>query len=174
MVDGVQDQLDRDIRIELKEKYLTLIKRLGYTVTFDLDKEVNDPMYDLQLLVTRVDQDSDNEFTRKKYITFMIPFTSILGLRNFRSMYVDGNRDSEVKFVQGVKNRMLEYTLDDVIAVLLSEGLHIQQIYQFKQGKGRLYLNRDIISLICNSLNTKGSPLENKYIREKRIGIRRQ
>jgi hypothetical protein len=169
----MDDILPREIRLELKDEYIKLIKRLGYTITFDLDTVCDDPLYDLQFLITRIDEDAD-EFTRKKYITFMIPFQSILGFRNFKRMYIDGNRADQAKFSQGVKNRMLEYTLDDVVAVLLSEGMHIQTIYQFKQGKGRLYLNREIIETLCTSLNTKGSPLENNYIRQKRIGERRQ
>ena len=173
MGEVLPDILPRDERIELKEKYMKLIKRLGYTITYDLDEEVDDPLYDMQFLITRIDEDAD-EFTRKKYITFMIPYRSILSLRNFKRMYEDGTREDQAKFSQGVKNRMLEYTLDHVVAVLLSEGMHIQTIYQFKQGKGRLYLNRNIIETLCTSLNTKGSPLENHYIRQKRIGERRQ
>jgi hypothetical protein len=104
----------------------------------------------------------------------MIPFTSALGFRNFDSMYINGQREAQAKFSRGVRNRMLEYTMDDVVAVLLSEGMHIQDIYQFKQGKGRLYLNRSIIETLCTSLNTKGSPLENPYINKKNIAERQK
>jgi hypothetical protein len=89
-------------------------------------------------------------------------------------MYVEGKREEQGKFSQGVRNRMLEYSMDDVVAVLLREGMHIQDIYQFKQGKGRLYLNRQIIETLCTSLNTKGSPLENPYMNKKNIAERQK
>ena len=167
------DKLDRETSMELKTQYIKLIKNWGYTITYDLDEGCEDPLFDLQFLITRVDKDAD-EYNRKKYVTFMIPFRSVLGFRNFKSMYVEGNKESQMKFSQGVRNRMLEYTMDDVVAVLLSEGMHIQDIYQFKQGKGRLYLNRNIIETLCTSLNTKGSPLENAYINKKNIAERQK
>ena len=167
------DQLPRDERLELKPKYIKLIKHWGYNVTYDLDEGCDDPLYDLQLLITRIDEKAD-VYNRKKYIAFMIPFTSILGMRTFKSMYVEGSREEQGKFSQGVRNRMLEYSMDDVVAVLLREGMHIQDIYQFKQGKGRLYLNRQIIETLCTSLNTKGSPLENPYMNKKNIAERRK
>lgn len=172
----MEDQLPRDIRMELKEEYLKIIHNMGYKIIYDMDKEVDDPLYDLNLLVTiiRDELDGFNEFTRKRYIPYCISFTSVLGFANFRKFFHRNDRDGQANFVKGIKNRMMEYTMDDVAAVLLNEGMHLPEFYKFKDGKGRLYLNRDIVGKLLESLNLKGSPLESTYIRKKRAAERQK
>lgn len=172
----MQDQLPRDLRIEIKKEYLQIIKNMEYKVTYDMDAEVDDPLYDLNLLVTRVRDPLDgfDDYTKKRYIPYCIGFTSALGFDNFRKVFHRKDRDGQAAFVKGIQNRMMEYSLDDVAAVLLSEGMHLPEFYKFKDGKGRLYLNRAIVGKLLQSLNLKGSPLESQFIRNKRVAERQK
>ena len=165
-------ELDYDEKIDVKKDYLKLISNIGYKVTFDLDKEINDDIYDLQLLLTRVKEDAEDPNTKKRYVTYCISNGSALNFIEYRKFMWSKNREKAAEFSKGVRNRCIEYTLDDIAALLLHRGFHISEFYQFVQGKGRLVLNRKIARTIIHELNFKGSPLENQYMRNKRIAER--
>ena len=70
------------------------------------------------------------------------------------------------KFVEGLHNWMLEYTIDDVSAILLQSGFYLESFYQFINGKPRLKLDPSMIQVLVDEGNMKGSPLKS-YQREK-------
>ena len=150
------DVEDRKI---LKDKYIKIIESLGYKIMFDLDEELSNDIYDIYMLCTR-SVDTESGILRKRYVFLVIPYTSNLSLKSFRDYLPNGDKAKDYdKFVKGLHNYMLEYTIDDVVAILLHVGFNIENFYQFIKGKPRLKLNREMISILVNEGNMKGSPL---------------
>ena len=156
--------MDKEERAKLKRKYIQMINGHGYKIMHDLDPNMDNQMYDINMLCSRVDK--DETICRKKYVFLQIPYTSPLSFNEYKT-YLPGGKNEELlgMFNTGLKNRMLEYTIDDIVAILLHDGYHLEEIYQFVQGKPRLKLNPQIIERLVNDGNTKGSPLENKAMR---------
>lgn len=152
--------MDINERIKLKKSFIQILISYGYKVMYDMDPDSKNEMYDIYMLCSRVDKDAT--VCKKKYVFLQIPYTSPLSLSELKNYLPHGKNEKDIQqFTMGVKNRMLEFTIDDVVAILLHEGYHLEDIYQFVQGKPRLKLNRDIIEKLINDGNIKGSPLQN-------------
>lgn len=147
-------------RAEIKKKYFELITTFGYKILMDLDKSLSDELYDIHVFCSRTDK-SDNTATRKRYVALSIPYTSALSFNEF-TQYEKGQPKEKFRdqFIEGLKNRMVEFTVDDVAAVLLHSGYHLQDFYVFVQGKGRLNFDTNTIIDVCDFLTSKGSPLK--------------
>ena len=157
---------DIEDRKILKDKYIKIIESLGYKIMFDLDKELSNEIYDIYMLCTRT-VDTESGILRKRYVFLAIPYSSNLSLRSFRDYLPNGDKAKDYdKFVNGLHNYMLEYTIDDVIAILLHAGFNVENFYQFIKGKPRLKLDPEMIGILVDEGNMKGSPLE---IKERRL-----
>lgn len=157
--------MDYSTRVDMKERYFRTIKTLGYKVMCDLDPELNNEIYDIFALLSKTDKDA--EINKKKYIFAAIGKSSPLSFKEFKT-YLPGNSKEKLydEFIRGVQNRFaLEYTIDDVAAILLHEGYHLENFYKFVQEKPRLVLTREMIHTIVDEGNKKGSPLENRDMR---------
>lgn len=151
--------MDITLKEKLKKKYIEIINGFGYKLMYDLDKDLKDEIHDLHVLVYRID--NNTLVCRKKYVFLKIPYSSPLSLSEFEKYLPGGNNEKEYnKFVNGVRNRMVEFNIDDVIAMLLYEGYHLEDVYQFIQGKPRLKLNPEIIERLIEVANMKGSPIK--------------
>lgn len=153
--------MDINQRTAIKSKYIELIQGFGYKILMDLDKNLSDELYDIHLFCSRTDKTDDNPTTRKRYVALAIPYTSALSFNEF-TQYEKGQQKENFRgqFIEGLRNRMVEYTMDDIAAVLLHSGYHLQDFYVFVQGKGRLNFNTNTIIDICDYLGSKGSPLK--------------
>lgn len=157
--------MDFEEATDLKKRYTKIINDLGYKVMYDLDDDLEDEVYDIFCLLTRTDKSA--EINKKKYIFAAIGTNSPLSLSEFKLHLPGGPKEKEFSmFRTGIKNRLsLEYDIDDVAAILLHNGYHLEKFYQFIQGKPRLVLDPDMIRVIVDEGNKKGSPLENTAMR---------
>lgn len=152
-------------RKKLKAKFVEIINSIGYKVMYDLDKDLSHQMYDAYMLCTRVVETKDG-LHRKRYVFLVTTYNSSLGFRNMKEFLPGGSREKEYnKFVEGLRNWMLEYTIDDVTAILLQAGFYLESFYQFINGKPRLKLDPSMIQILVDEGNMKGSPLK-AYKRE--------
>ena len=148
--------MNKEEKHELKNKYIEIISSYGYKIMYDMDSDLKDDMFDIYLLCTRVDKSVS--VCQKKYVFLQIAYTSELSLSEFKEYLAKDEKELSL-FKTGIKNRMIEFTVDDIVAVLLHNAFHLEEIYQFIQGKPRLKLNRNIIELLMHEFNMKGSPL---------------
>lgn len=148
--------MTKEERIKIKNEYVDTIRRLGYTVEYDCDKKCVDEMYDLRLFCTKTD--TSRPILQVEYFFFNIPYTSEYSLYQY-NLYKTKRKSAFGEFAQGIQNRMVPYSIDDVIAQLLHLGHHIEEVYTVQNGKLSLKLTGSIIKDLMEKFNTQGSPL---------------
>jgi hypothetical protein len=153
----------------LKQKYLDIIMSFGFKVIYDLDKECNHELYDLYMLLMRKDK-SRKPSQAKRYAFLAITHQSPLSLDEFEMHLPGEKKESEFEqFKAGIRNRLLEYGIDDVIAILLHSGYHLMDVYEGNATLSKVKFTPEMIQLLIEYGNAKGSPLE-IYTRKKNAG----
>jgi uncharacterized protein YfkK (UPF0435 family) len=149
------DQAKRD---EYKEQFLKILKGLGFKVIYDLDKENQHNIYDIYMLVSKNDPDED-EAVRQRFVPLVITYSAELSFMNMGD-YLKRGADGIAEYSHGLENWVaLNYSIDDLVCLLLHSGYHLKDIYQFINGKGRFKFTPSIVKLIVDNMNLKGSPL---------------
>lgn len=171
MIRKVINNMDRYEKREVKERYINLLKRIGYKIIYDLDPECEDNLHDLKLLMTmKLDSVYDSKVALR-YIAYVVESVSPLSFTEFKRF--SGPRQDIREFVVEINNRaMLNYSVNDLAAILLKNGVNLQDLYQFKDGKGKLVLTPEGIRVIVDTLSSQGSPLENFAVRKRILGLK--
>lgn len=150
----------------LKTKYLEIVKSFGYKVIHDLDKNCEHDLYDLYMLLMRKDA-TRPAYGMKRYAFLAITHQSSLSLDEFET-YLPGEKNGNMfeQFKAGIRNRLLEYSIDDIIAILLHCGYHIMEIYEGNDKLAKIKFTPEMIQTLIEYGNVKGSPLENYNMRK--------
>ena len=150
----------------LKQKYMDIVTGLGFKVVYDLDKACNHDLYDLYMLLLRKDANRPS-YAAKRYAFLAITHQSSLSLDEFET-YLPGEKNANLyeQFKAGIRNRLLEYTIDDIIAILLHCGYHLMEIYEGNEKLAKIKFTPDMIQTLIEYGNVKGSPLENYSARK--------
>lgn len=141
--------MEQNERNVLKKEYFQLMKQLGYSVVYDLHTKKHDDMFDLELLCTHKVNDE------VLYCMYQIGKTNELRVEKYKEYRDNGKLD---EFRQGFINWITHVTfnVNDMIACLLHEGYHIEEIYI----DNKIHLTPKIIKTVMDSLCRKGTPLK--------------
>jgi hypothetical protein len=163
--------MDKYEKKEIKERYIAFLKRIGYKIIYDLDPECEDNLHDLKLLMTmKLDSVYDAKVALR-YIPYVVESVSKLSFKEFQRF--SGPRQDIREFVVEINNQaMMNYSINDLAAILLKNGANLQDIFQFKDGKGKLVLTPEGIKCIVETLSSQGSPLENFAVRKRILGLK--
>jgi len=150
--------VEQSARDNFKQEFIKILKSLDYKIIHDLDKDNQHNIYDVYMLVSTVDE-SKNPAIRQRYVPLVITYSAELGFMNFDKYLKRGN-DGIAEYREGLAKWLsVNYSIDDIVALLLHANYHLKDIYQFINGKGRFKFTPRIVELIVNEMNLKGSPL---------------
>lgn len=152
--------MEQAVRNKYKEEFLKVLENLGYRVIYDLDKDNTHNIYDIYMLVSKIDHDVDqNPAVRQRFVPLVITYSSELGFMRF-AKYLNGKHDEIAEYSDGLAKWLsVDYSIDDLVALLLHANYHLKDIYQFINGKGRLKFTPNIVKLLVDEMSLKGSPL---------------
>ena len=151
--------MDQSARNKYKEEFLKILKSLDYKVVYDLDKDNQHNIYDVYMLVSKIDPD-ENEAVSTRYVPLVITYSSELGFLSF-DKYLKRGADGIAEFTDGLSKWLsVDYSIDDLVALLLHANYHLKNIYQFINGKGRFKFTPKIVKLLVDEMSMKGSVLQ--------------
>ena len=149
-------ELKYEVKVKLKEQYLKAItQQLKWKIMYDADPYLQDPLYDIQLMLTK------KENGIQLYGFLQVTSThnaSITGFNNARKRAATGEF---AQFLDSLDSLIYPYDIDDVIAQCLHLGYHLEDVYQNNGKKLNLVLDEDRIIALLKTFNSKGSPLTN-------------
>lgn len=145
-------------RKKTKEAYIKLLKKIaGWEVAFDLDKDLSNNLYDLQLFLTKVEPEA--RVCSRKYNFFQVTYNSEISLNAYMEAKLHAQDGELVKFEERVSRRLNPYDINDVVACLLHLGMNLEDIYVAKDSRANLKLTPSIIASLMSEFTLKGSPL---------------
>ena len=150
--------MTQETRNQYKDEFVKILKGLGYKIIYDLDKENQHNLYDIYMLVSTTDRDAPMT-VRQRYVPLVVTYSSDLGFMQLAN-FLKRKEDGIAEYSDGLSKWLsVDYGIDDLIAVLLHEGYHLLDIYQYINGKGRFKFTPSIVKKIVDQMSLKGSPL---------------
>jgi hypothetical protein len=151
--------MDKEKRLYYKKEFIKQLELQGFKVIYDLDKDAEHSIYDIYMLVSKIDEEEEPAI-KQRFVPLIITYSSELGFMNFAN-YLDGKGGRDIEeYAHGLSNWLsVTYSIDDLVALLLHSRYHLKDIYQFIKGKGRFKFTPSIVKLIVDEMSMKGSPL---------------
>ena len=149
--------LYEDEKVKLRPYFFRMLRRLGWNVLYDGNKDFKDQLLDINLFLTKKVKKDDGSY-EQNYGFLQIAYTSKCSYENFKETK-NATNDEFAKFVNEVDSMIYPYDLDDVVCQLLHLGYHLKDVYTVQNGKLNLKLSKKIIQELCTEFVRKGSPL---------------
>ena len=150
---------------EEKEKvrpqyFKTIEKRLGWKIAYDDLPELDNPIYDVSIFVTKNEIDEKTGEKKTLYGFFQTTYNSNVSYEAFFKASRNPQEGGITLIMDLIDSQIYPYELDDVIAQLLHLGYHIQDVYKVDaKGKLNLNLTPDNIHDMIHQFCTQNSPL---------------
>jgi hypothetical protein len=151
--------LDKEEKEKVRPQYFKMLRRIGWTVAFDANEDLDNPIMDISVFLTGFDVDEETKKKIPRYGFLEVTYNSPVSYDAYRKAWLSKSQDLMPKLIDEVHSLIYPYELDDVIAQLLHLGYHIQDVYTVQDGKLALNLDEDKIKAMIHQFVTQNSPL---------------
>ena len=153
--------LDKSEKEKIRPKYFRMIRQTtGWQIVYDDMKELDSPIFDISLFLTKTEIDEETKKKKQLYGFFQTTYNSDVSYDAYRKANMNPE-DGGLKIIADkIDSQIYPYELEDVIAQLLHLGYKIRNVYKIDaKGKLNLNLNPDIIHDLIHQFCTQNSPL---------------
>lgn len=155
----MNNMLYDDEKKKYRPRYFKMLKTMGWHVTYDDLPEIDSPILDVSVFLTKTEKDEKTGKKVTKYGFFQTSYNSNVSYNAFAEAWSAPDEKMAI-LVDHVHSQIYPFDLDDVVAQLLHLGHHIQDVYKVdKNGKLNLHLTPDIIHELIHQFCTQNSPL---------------
>jgi hypothetical protein len=168
--------LYKEDKIKIRPRYFKMLKAIGWKVTYDDNKDMDNKLLDISVFLTKSYIDQETKKKTTKYGFFQTSYNSDVSYTAFDEAWKNSNDGSLKKLGDTIHARIYPFDLDDVVAQLLHLGYHIQDVYKVdSKGKLNIFLNPESIHKLIHQFCTQNSPLLDPATapRPKKIGQRK-
>lgn len=153
--------LSAEEKAKVRPKYFKMVRQTtGWKVAYDDLKELDNPIFDVSVFLTKDEVDEKTGEKNRLYGFFQTTYNSNVSYDAFYKASLNPAEGGLAKIADIIDSQIYPYGLDDVIAQLLHLGYHIQDVYKpDENGKNNLNLNPDMLHEMIHQFCTQNSPL---------------
>lgn len=159
--------INQETREKIKPQYLKIFRQIDWKVMYDADKNLENEMYDLQLMLTGTKKDDENSAPEQKFGFIQVTFNQNVSFENFILAKRRANEGELARFIDILDSLIYPYDKGDVIAQALHLGWKIDDIYKVQNGKLNFVFRAEQLKELISTFVLKGSPLVN-YVQANR------